>query len=252
MSWPEWSTASLLFIFWTDSPESDTLAGLDFWLFSMFSHLASPSLAPFLGYYFLYIGILPPFGLKCRATSAAIESLASRYLSTKMGGNPLFRGRCWLGTCLSPSWSIVCTSNRWSWLCVGLCRFVFLACCFFPFFVLFFGSEIEQSKIFVGLGWDLDLLLVGWRWFMANNLSNFILFYISGCLYGNGLNVMSTVLHVIWIEGWGMAVPVTWPPSFELYRKWLANRKSYLPWYVAEKVKWDLMEIYRETSDSSD
>lgn len=38
-------------------------------------------------------------------------------------------------------------------LCVGL--FVVLFC--------LFGSEIEQSKIFVGLGLDLDLLLVGWR-----------------------------------------------------------------------------------------
>lgn len=57
------------------------------------------------------------------------------------------------------------------------------------------------SVFFVGLGWDLDLLLVVWRWFMGNNLSNFILFYISGCLYCCGLNVMSTVLHVIWIAG---------------------------------------------------
>lgn len=202
--------------------------GLDFWLFSMFSHLASPSLPPFF-VLFLVFWYFTPFGLKCRATSAAIESLASRNLSTL----PPFSGEVhWVDMPVSKSEHCLYVEQVTLALCVGL---------FVVFFCLF-GSEIEQSKIFVGLGLDLDLLLVGWRWFMANNLSNFILFYISGCLYGIGLNVMSTVLHVIWIEGWGMAVPVTRPPSFVLYRKWLANKRSYLPWYGAEKVKKDLME----------
>lgn len=203
--------------------------GLDFWLFSMFSHLASPSLPPFFCIISRILVFYPPLGW---SVVRQVPQLSRSPLETCQHCPPFSGEVHWVDMPVSKSEHCLYVEQVTLALCVGL---------FVVFFCLF-GSEIEQSKIFVGLGLDLDLLLVGWRWFMANNLSNFILFYISGCLYGIGLNVMSTVLHVIWIEGWGMAVPVTRPPSFVLYRKWLANKRSYLPWYGAEKVKKDLME----------
>lgn len=101
--------------------------GLDFWLFSMFSHLASPSLPPVFFVLFLVFWYFTPLWVevscdKCRNWVARLSKLVNIA--------PLFRGRCTGWTCLSPSPSIVCTSNRWRWLCVWgflLFCFVFLA-----------------------------------------------------------------------------------------------------------------------------
>lgn len=205
-------------LFWSDySPESDTLTRSGFLIiFDVFSSRTPPfqnnSQSPFV--------FMPPFDDclwgyldgevscdKCRNWVACLFGTCQHCLDSSIPWPGTFQRRGEVAerwTCLSPSWSIVWTSNRWSFLCVGLCCF---------------GSEIEQSKIFgcfififylflfffpcfwlvglFGAGLDLDLLLVVWRWFMANNLGNFILFYISGCLCFCGLNVMSTVLHVI-------------------------------------------------------